>query len=79
MADKSKWLLCPGPVMSKTDGQIHQVGARQLAQLYGVPMSECVTRPSRWIDRGWRQPFGLTELHPRYDGDYTLPQQGNGQ
>lgn len=39
------YLLCPGPVRSRTDGDWHHIGARQLAHLYRVPMDECVVLP----------------------------------
>ena len=69
-----RYLLCPGYVMSKTDGQYHYVGARDLARLYGVRIDQCEVRPERMIARfGWRPQPGLVELHPRYDGDYRLP------
>jgi hypothetical protein len=67
-----RYLLRPGPVRSRTDGQLHHVGARELARLYGVPMSECLV--SRGDTRGLE--FGrLIVLAPRYDGDYRLPEK----
>ena len=69
-----RYLLCPGDVMSKTDGQYHYVGAHELARLYGVRLDQCEVRPHREIARfGWRPHPGLIELHPRYDGNYSLP------
>ncbi len=68
---KVKYLLCPGYVTSRTDGQIHFVTARQLAMLYGVSLDECVIAES---GAGWvTEPEALLRLCPRYDGDYTLP------
>lgn len=69
-----KYLLCPGWVTSQTDGQRHFVGERQLAALYSVPMSQCAVR-GRF---GWRLIAGAIELHPRYDGNYTLPIPSQG-
>jgi len=70
----ARYLLCPGLVMSKTDRQYHHIGARELANLYGVRMDQCAVMPERTLSRlGWRAPDGAIELHPRYDGDYTLP------
>lgn len=70
----ARYLLCPGHVMSKTDGQYHYVGAHDLAQLYGVQMDQCEVRPERMMARfGWRPTAGVIELHPRYDGNYSLP------
>ena len=70
-----KYLLCPGFVTSKTDGQAHYIGARTLADLYGVQMHECKVRPDRhqFGRHAWGPPHDLIELHPRNDGDYTLP------
>lgn len=74
----ARYLLCPGHVMSKTDKQYHYVGARDLARLYGVRMDQCEVRPERMIARfGWRPTEGVMELHPRYDGDYSLPSGPN--
>ncbi len=69
-----RYLLCPGYVMSNVDRQYHHISAEQLAKLYRVHMDQCEVRPERMFARlGWRQPEGLIELHPRYDGDYALP------
>jgi len=70
----TKYLLCPGRVTSKTDGDDHFIDERALARLYGVSMSECEVRPERAFGRfGWRPTPGLIELRPRYDGNYKLP------
>lgn len=76
------YLLCPGPVRSRTDGDWHHIGARQLAHLYRVPMDECVVLPPpgrelfplerlRLIERADRGE--LIALKPRADGDYRMP------
>ena len=41
----ARYLLCPGPVRSRVDGDRHHVSPAQLANLYGVPMAECVVMP----------------------------------
>lgn len=77
----ARYLLCPGPVRSKADGQVHHVPAMRLAALYGVPLSACAILPgSRPGDRLLRDAMlarvargELVALHPRYDGDYRLP------
>lgn len=77
-----RYLLCPGPVRSKRDGQVHHVPAMQLAHLYGVQLSECAILPGNrtpwdsraretWLARANRGE--VIALRPRYDGDYTLP------
>lgn len=81
---KLRYLLCPGPVQSRTDGDLHHITARQLAFLYGVPMAECVTLPEPAPSGGACYPSNslrrdllasvkrgeLIALCPRYDGDY---------
>ena len=79
----ARYLLCPGKVRSRTDGQWHHISASQLAMLYRVPMDACLVMPSDWFG-----PWGerrreelrervrrgdLIELGPRFDGDYTPP------
>lgn len=39
---KIKYVLHPGYIRSRSDGDIHYIGAGQLANLYGVPLSECI-------------------------------------
>lgn len=75
-----RYLLCPGPVRSRSDGQVHHVSAPELARLYGVAMADCVALPGRPGDRPLRDTLlaraargELVYLHPRYDGDYRLP------
>ncbi len=80
----ARYLLCPGPVQSRADGDLHHITARQLAFLYGVPMAECVTLPEPVPSGGAYHPSNsfrrdllasvergeLIALRPRYDGDY---------
>lgn len=70
-----KYLLCPGHVVSKTDGQQHYITASQLAKLYGVPMDECLIRPETGTPKhfGWDESHQLIELWPQTSGDYALP------
>ena len=78
----ARYLLCPGPVISRTDGDWHHVGASQLAMLYGVPMAECQVLPhSSPMNHGSRMALldraargELIALRPRADGDYRLPE-----
>lgn len=62
------FLICPGDVVSKYDGQTHYIGVRQLMSLYGVRAEECVTDGPHN-----RRLEGLLHLEPNYDGDYSLP------
>jgi len=63
------FILHPGHVRSKTDGQWHYVGARRLADLYGVPWHECIdaSRPGALLGIDQDDFIHLT---PRRDGDY---------
>jgi len=76
-----KYVVCPGTVTSKTDGQQHYINAHQLMKLYRVRPEECVIHvPQGWwrlvdFDRAARRHEGLIRLEPRYDGNYTLPQE----
>ena len=52
MSIQPKYLICPGWVTSKTDGQRHHVGHRTLIMLYGVDPRECVIySPQDWWDK----------------------------
>lgn len=68
-----KYILCPGNVTSLLDGRVHHINAKQLAKLYRVPMSECVTLPRDHDLKGWQAPAGAVYLLPCHDGNYTIP------
>lgn len=73
---KIAFVLYPGFVISRTDGDRHYINADQLARLYGLRDGEYVVyQPPRAFDRAasWRRdPYaGLTSLFPRADGDYS--------
>lgn len=79
----ARYLLCPGLVRSRSDGDVHYITGRHLAHLYGVPMEQCVELPDllsfkstlarhellKRADRG-----ELVSLYPRVNGDYRLPE-----
>lgn len=76
----ARYLLFPGSVRSRIDGQVHHVTAPALARLYGVPLSDCVALPCRPGDRPLRETLlaraargDLVALRPRADGAYSLP------
>ena len=58
-----RFVLHPGDVISRTDGQRHYVGVHQLSKLYGVPMASCVIYPGPDDPRRlyWRDPAGAGE------------------
>lgn len=73
-----RYVLYPGYVTSKTDGQYHYIPSYELARLYGVPLNACVMPPGDHMPPSvheyfWRTHAGLPVLRPRYDGDYRLP------
>ena len=65
-----KYLVCPGEVISKTDGDIHYISADRLIRLYNVDPRECLIKPKRGTS--WTAPVGLITLTPRFDGDYKI-------
>lgn len=77
----ARYLLCPGLVRSRVDGDAHHVGAAQLVALYRVPASDCLVMPAQTpanhdarmalLDRV--RAGELVGLTPRPDGDYRLP------
>lgn len=78
---KVRYLLCPGLVTSRTDGDRHYIRAGQLAALYGVSMADCLVLPDQ-TPENHRQRMALLDragsgeliaLWPRSDGNYTLP------
>lgn len=72
--DEKKYLLWPGYVKSKVDGDEHFIGAARLAQLHGVDLRECLVVP---YERKARDRFlagrdcsGLKSLTTSYHGNY---------
>lgn len=83
---KAKYILFPGWVVSKNDGQRHYISYRKLAALYGVNLRDCVVFDHEIYEVLPRHLFvsaskelqamhpGAIGLHPRYDGNYTTPE-----
>lgn len=72
--DLALYVICPGTVTSRTDGQEHFVDERSLISLYGVHPALCVVYPrTEAQERGWRMPPHAMYLEPQYSGDYSLP------
>lgn len=61
----------PGEIESKTDGDIHFIGCKELMRLYCLEPRQCFdeSNPDNW--RG-RDPEKITKVYPRYDGDYPI-------
>ncbi len=74
----ARYLLLPGLVRSAADGDVHHVGASQLARLYRVSMADCIVMPpqtpanhrKRVALLARAQSGELTALTPRDDGKY---------
>ncbi len=64
---RPRYLLCPGYILSKYDGDTHFISAGQLKSLYGVHWQDCDIE-KREIDHNR---YRYIRLFPRYDGDYT--------
>ncbi len=79
MPTKAKYVVLPGPVHSRKDGQIHSIGAPTLMNLYKVMPSECVVyyhdlaAASAGYKRANEWKLKLIHLTPRTSGDYRLP------
>ncbi len=71
MKDK-KYIVCPGEVKSKSDGDLHYIGPYVLMKLYGVEPHECiiVDNPVSSAGLNWQD---YVVLRPRTDGNYSLP------
>lgn len=64
-----RYVLHPGYVTSKNDGQEHFIGGPRLAQLYGVDIKQCVFGDVP----EYREQEGDVHLWPDYHGIYALP------
>ena len=76
-----KYIIWPGYVTSRRDGDRNYITAAQLMHLYRVPQQNCVLAPPP-DDRSLQAKIkrkqltgikGLVHLTPRSDGNYTLP------
>lgn len=63
-----RFLVRPGQIRSRNDGDFHYVGAADLARLYGLPLGSWRVYDPR-TDRNTTLPV----LRPRFSGYYELP------
>ena len=69
-------ILCPGFVISKTDGDRHYISARELARLYCVRLDDCLIDDTANAGiRGIVLEDGDIRLYPRIDGNYPALQR----
>lgn len=67
---KKKYLVVPGEVVSKTDGQTHFISPQELIRLYNVDKRDCViVSPKSIAINTYRD---LIKLTPREDGNYDI-------
>lgn len=68
-----KYLVLPGHITSRTDGDRNFISGAQLIKLYNVDSQECiiVNGPDDWIKLVDLDQSKLIRLYPRNDGDYT--------
>lgn len=66
---KPKYLVFPGTIISKSDGEFHTLSAGNLISLYGVDPRECVVIRDRKDLLGINRE-NYIELHPLYKGNY---------
>jgi hypothetical protein len=71
--DKPCYVLCPGFVTSRFDGDRHWISASRLAQLYNIDYKTAHVYTYSSKDLGWAWPEDAIFLHPQSDGNYTLP------
>ena len=68
------YVLHPGEISSKTDGDIHHITAPELARLYGIDYKKCrvIYDSDPEKNRGYTNNPEHVHLWPTYSGDYTL-------
>lgn len=66
-----KYFIYPGRTRSRSDGDIHEISAKQLIDLYGVNPAECKIIRKEEDERGY-DAYKITRLRPRMDGNYSL-------
>lgn len=68
-----KYVLHPGYVESKSDGDMHFIGATQLVKLYKIDMNEVamIVYDCQIIEGDY------IHLYPKYSGNYNIPIRSN--
>lgn len=71
---KIKYLVYPGIIVSKNDGDRHYIGADKLMKLYGVNPQECKIIDTPISAHGLKLEEYIV-LSPNTAGDYSLPKK----
>lgn len=74
MPDDTLYVLHPGTVKSRYDGDIHHIPYRNLMWLYGLQPHQCI-HEAVTLQCGYVERPNTVHLYPRYDGDYRLPEK----
>jgi hypothetical protein len=70
--NRPRYVLCPGWITSRNDGDRHYISAAKLARYYGVNLRDCLIElPKQRSHPGFYT--RMVFLEPRLDGDYRLP------
>ncbi len=64
---KKKYILHPGKVQSRNDGDIHFICAEKLAELYKVDFRDCIV-----FNEHKTYDSKMIHLYPKYNGKYYL-------
>lgn len=73
-----RYIVHPGWITSRADGDRHFIRAGQLIRLYGISINECLVCAhcqGRKMLPCMASTPGYVDLWPRYSGDYTRPNQ----
>lgn len=74
-----KYIVIPGVIQSKSDGQFHHISAAELIGLYGVNPKECKILATKMEQATYRIHPGQILLVPRCDGNYNLKAQNQNE
>ena len=66
-----RYIIHPGYVKSKIDGQPHFISAERLIALYKVNPKQCILASS---DLHGYSSTDFIHLYPLYDGNYKIPE-----
>lgn len=71
-----KYIIHPGLIRSKNDGQWHYIKYGDLIGLYDVSPRDC-RLATEVVLRSLRRCDNVIHLYPRYDGNYKIKEESN--